>query len=137
LSGHDLSLSGHASRSERSFGLTVGGAFLLIAAVSYWRRRMGLAEVTGALGTVLVLGGLLAPTLLRLPNRLWWKVALVLGWINSRILLGAVFFLVLTPIGTWWRVRGKDPMGRRRAGWTGWSPRPPRFQDPKHYRKMY
>ena len=137
MSGHELSQSGHASRSERSFGLTVGGAFLLIGALSYWRHRIGLAEVTGGLGAVLVLGGLLAPSLLRLPNRLWWKVALVLGWVNSRILLGTLFFLILTPIGIWWRVRGKDPMGRRHQRWPGWSPRPARFRDPKHYRKMY
>ena len=137
MSGRDLSLSRNASRSERSFGLTVGGAFLLIAAVAYWRDRIGLAQVTGGLGALLVIFGLLAPSLLRLPNRLWWKMALVLGWINSHILLGGLFLLVFAPIGVWWRIRGKDPLSRRRDRWPGWSDRPPRFRDPKHFKKMY
>jgi hypothetical protein len=37
----------------------------------------------------------------------------VLGWINTRIILGAVFFLVVTPIGAVRRLLGKDPMGKK------------------------
>jgi hypothetical protein len=137
LTEHGVSHSGSAARSERSFGLTVGGAFLLIGAVAFWRNRMWLAQVTGGLGALLVFFGLVAPSLLRLPNRLWWKIAFVLGWVNSRILLGGLFFLLLAPIGVWWRIRGKDPLTRRRDRWPGWSPRPARFRDPQHFKKMY
>lgn len=117
--------------------MTVGSAFLLIGAVAFWRERVLLAQITGGLGALLVLFGLAAPSLLRLPNRLWWKIALVLGWVNSRILLGGVFFVILSPIGVWWRIRRKDPLGRHRDRWPGWSSRPPRYKDPKHFRKMY
>jgi hypothetical protein len=37
----------------------------------------------------------------------------VLGWINTRIILGAVFYLVVTPIGMLRSWSGNDPMGRR------------------------
>ena len=137
MTGHGVSLSGSAARSERSFGITVGSAFLLIGAVAFWRNRPLLAQITGGLGALLVLFGLTAPSLLRLPNRLWWKIALVLGWVNSRILLGGVFFVILSPIGVWWRIRRKDPLSRHRDRWPGWSPRPPRYKDPKHFKKMY
>lgn len=117
--------------------MIVGSAFLLIGAVAFWRERVLPAQITGGLGALLVLFGLAAPSLLRLPNRLWWKIALVLGWVNSRILLGGVFFVILSPIGVWWRIRRKDPLGRDRDRWPGWSSRPPRYKDPKHFRKMY
>jgi hypothetical protein len=37
----------------------------------------------------------------------------VLGWINTRIILGFVFYVVVTPIGLYRRLLGKDPMGRQ------------------------
>jgi hypothetical protein len=36
----------------------------------------------------------------------------ILGWINTRIILGFVFYLIVTPIGFIRRLLGKDPMGK-------------------------
>lgn len=130
-------MSGNAARSERSFGLSVGGVCVVIGAVAVWRGHMRLAEITGGLGAALVLAGLLSPVLLRIPSRLWWKLSYAMGWFNTRVLLSVVFVLILVPIGLWWRLRGKDPMSRRRQRSSGWSPCPPRYRDTQHYTKMY
>ena len=37
----------------------------------------------------------------------------VLGWINTRIILGVIFYFIVTPIGIVRRWLGKDPMGRQ------------------------
>jgi hypothetical protein len=47
--------------------------------------------------------------------RLWMSVGEVLGWINSRIILGALFYLLFTPLGLCMRLRGKDSMRRTLA----------------------
>lgn len=63
--------------------------------------------------------GLFALAALTLPAALepiyhaWMKLALVLAWINSRVILGIAFFLVLMPIGLVFKVMGRDPMARR------------------------
>ena len=41
---------------------------------------------------------------------LWFKLAEALGWINSRILLSLIFYLVLYPISIFYRISGKDPL---------------------------
>jgi hypothetical protein len=41
---------------------------------------------------------------------LWNKIALVLGWINTRIILGMVFYLFLLPIALLFRAFTKNPM---------------------------
>jgi hypothetical protein len=110
---------------------------LVIAALAYWRGRLTLAQATAITGTLLVVLGLVYPPLLRVPNRLWWRFSHILGWINSRIILGFLFFVVLAPIGLWWRVKGKDPLARKRAHWTGWSARPARYRNRQHFTKMY
>ncbi len=50
---------------ERSFGISVGGVLLLIAAVLWWRGRITSAEIVGGIGAVLLVLGLTAPRLLK------------------------------------------------------------------------
>ena len=122
---------------ERAFGLSVGTVLGLIAAFAVWRGRIGAAEVLGAIGAVLIVLGYLRPALLYWPSKAWWRFAIALGHFNARVILTVAFGLVLTPLGLLWRVIGKDPMGRRRANWHGWTPYPKRYRDPNHYSRMY
>ena len=50
------------------------------------------------------------PKLLLYPYRIWMKLGHILGWINSRIILGLVFLLVLQPISLIMRILGHDPL---------------------------
>lgn len=89
-----------------------------------------------ALGGVLVVLGRVAPWTLRVPNRYWWRVAQVLGWINTRVLLTLFYALVLTPVGVVMRAFGRNPL-RPTEAHTSWSPYAARRRDPKHYEKMF
>ena len=50
------------------------------------------------------------PRLLLFPYRAWMKIGLILGWLNSRIILGLVFLIVLQPIALIMRILGHDPL---------------------------
>ena len=69
------------------------------AAFVWWRGSPTLGLVLLVTGTLLLGLGLVAPSALRVPNRLWWRVALAVGWVNTRILLTLFFAVVLTPVG--------------------------------------
>ena len=122
---------------DRSFGITVGPVLLLIAAYGLWRGRIWQAEVFGAIGAILLILGLTKPSLLKWPSAVWWRFAMVLGYVNARVILTVLFFLVLTPVGLVWRLIGRDPLSRRRRNWPGWSPSPARYRDPNHFTRMY
>lgn len=122
---------------ERSFGISVGTVLVAVAGYLLWRGRVFGAEVTGGIGLVLVLGGLVAPRLLKWPSALWWKLTFALGYVNARVILSIAFLVVLTPIGLIWRVIGRDPLARRRASWRGWTPYPSRYADRSHFTRMY
>jgi len=94
----------------RKFGLTVGGAFLAITAILWWRGRHGVAPYTGALGTLLILAGLLIPTLLGPVNRAWMGLAHLISKVTTPIFMGVVYFVVLTPIGLGMRLAGRRPL---------------------------
>ena len=99
--------------SNRAFGLVFSAIFLLIAvgpllvghAVNMW------SFVAAALfGVVAVI----MPALLAPLNRLWTRFGLLLHRIVSPLVLGIMFFLVITPMGLVMRVLGKDPLRLRR-----------------------
>ena len=50
------------------------------------------------------------PGLLHYPYIAWMKLGYILGWINSRIILGLVFLVVLQPIALVMRSFGYDPL---------------------------
>jgi len=56
---------------------------------------------------------LVAPASLFSVYRIWMKFGHVAGWINTRIILGILFFLVFLPAGLLMRIFAKDPMSRK------------------------
>ena len=87
---------------------------------------------------LLLLIAFTAPRVLDAPNRVWMRFARALGWVNSRILLTLLFFVVITPYGALQRLVGRDRLGRTWHGATPtWSPAPERLRDPKHYEHLY
>ena len=54
--------------------------------------------------------GILKPNLLFYPFKGWMGLGLALGWINSRVILGLVFLLVLQPIALIMKFVGHDPL---------------------------
>jgi Saxitoxin biosynthesis operon protein SxtJ len=129
---------GTAPRELRRFGLTVGGAFVLLAAASAWRGHAIPPRVLGALGLLLVVPALIAPRILGPVERWWMRFAEALGRVNTRIILAILYCLVITPFGLvrrWFQ----DPLDRRmRDGRPSvWVPRPRAPVDPARYRQQF
>jgi Saxitoxin biosynthesis operon protein SxtJ len=101
------------NKQLRSFGLTVGGVFALIGLSPLLFYGNNLRWWAVAVAGILILPALVYPKILFWPHKGWMFVGHVLGWINTRIILGVVFYLIVTPIGVFRRWLGKDPMGKR------------------------
>lgn len=102
--------------SNRGFGLIVGGVFGAIGLVRlylHWGEYVGtFTTICLVLGGLLVGLGLIAPSTLTVPNRLWMKLGLLLARVINPIVLGLVYLVVITPIGVLRQIFGKDPMAR-------------------------
>ncbi|HAF14717.1 MAG TPA: hypothetical protein DHU55_13100 [Blastocatellia bacterium] len=126
-------------RVEREFGLIVGGILVLLSGWWLYRGKfVNTAHFTLPLGALLLLLGLILPRALFYPNRGWMLLAEALSFVTTRIILGIVFFLVITPIGVVKRLSGWDPLNRRRGSSSSyWKPYSERQRDPRHYEKMF
>ena len=108
----------------RRFGLTVGGAFLLLTAITSYRGQGTIALVTGCVGVALVLAGLLMPTRLGPIERGWMRMALAMSRVTTPIAMAVVYFLVITPVGLVRNAMGRDPLHHVPQQGTFWKTRP-------------
>lgn len=117
----------------------MGGVLLLLSLWWLYRGKFpGVSHITLIIGPALVLLGLVFPRALVLPNRVWMAFAEVLSFVTTRIILGFVFFAIVTPIGVVKRLFGWDPLHRRAAASDSyWKPYSERQRDPHHYEKMF
>ncbi len=98
----------------RRFGFTVAIPLAILATLGAWRGHTILPAVLGGLAAALGGRAVLVPGLLGPVQRVWMAGAHALGSFNTRVLLGLVYFLALTPIGVIMRwVVGRDPLDRR------------------------
>jgi hypothetical protein len=94
----------------RKFGLTVGIAFLALAAIVAWRGHAIVATTLGLFGGMLSLAGLLIPRHLGPVERGWMAFALAISKVTTPVFMAVVYFLVLTPTGILRRILGRDPL---------------------------
>jgi predicted membrane metal-binding protein len=98
--------------SEKSFGIVFSVVFAIVAllpllgdgGVRFW--ALGISAVFLGLAFV-------KPTVLALPNRLWFRLGLLLNKIVSPIVMGLIFVLTVIPTGLILRARGKDPLRKK------------------------
>jgi hypothetical protein len=126
------------TRQARKTTLVVGAVLLPIAAWSLWRGRPLRAEVFGGIGSLLVLLALVAPRWTLPFHRAWMKLAAALGYVNSRILLGLMYYGVMTPMGLLMRLAGRDALRRRgKTSASYWIPRPRTRQDRRQFERLF
>ena len=97
----------------REFGLVTGGIVAgLFGLALPWLFTFQLPLWPWIVGGVLAAWALVAPESLRSPYRVWMRFGLALSVVTTPLILGIVFFLVVTPTALVIRVLGKDPMAR-------------------------
>ncbi|HKX12508.1 MAG TPA: SxtJ family membrane protein [bacterium] len=96
----------------RRFGIGVGAMILLVFGLALpWLAGRAWPRWPFILGLPLLLLGLAWPAWLRPLHFGWMKLAAVLAWVNTRIILAILFFLIFTPLAFFRRLLGKDPLG--------------------------
>lgn len=96
-------------RELRKFGITVGAMLVLIGfAFQLFANNYNVYMVVGTIGALLVLSGIIFPKILLPIHKVWMTLAVILGFVMTRVILSILFYLVVTPIGFIAKIFGKD-----------------------------
>ena len=93
--------------SEKSFGVVFSIVFLIVALYPLINSE-GLRIWALVVSIIFFLLAFLAPKILVLPNKLWFKFGLLIGSIVAPIVMAFVYFVTVLPTGLIMRLLGKD-----------------------------
>jgi len=101
------------STESRKSTCVVGCVLSALALWYLYRGRIVWSVAAGGFGVILLAIAALSARGSERFHHAWMKLAAGLGYVNSRILLSAMYFLVFTPAGMIRRMLGHDPLDRR------------------------
>lgn len=115
MSSQSDSLHGSTLPSERTFGFVFTGIFLIVSAY-LWSQdsKTTTIQIFLVLALVFFVFALLMPVALRPLNKAWYKLGLLMGRVVSPIVLGILFFILISPIAIVMRLAGRDPLKLRK-----------------------
>lgn len=91
----------------KTFGMTIGMALGLLGMWLLWRDKGGSYYLLVSSTAFLALS-VIFPLFLKPVHKVWMSLAIILGWVMTRVILIILFYLVVTPIGLLARVCGKN-----------------------------
>ena len=98
-------------KALRDFGLIMAVMLIVMFGVVFpWLFSFATPYWPFIAAFVFAVVALLKPMLLAPVNRIWLKLSIVLGWINTRLIMGLMFFFLIVPMGLVLRLLGKDPL---------------------------
>jgi len=77
-----------------------------------WKGHSG-STLFLSLAALLIIPGLLFPKVLKPVNKAWMILALLMGWVMTRVILSIVFYAVMMPIALIMRLKGSDLLNMR------------------------
>jgi len=106
----------------RRFAFTVGAAFVLLGGLLSWRGARVAPAISLGLGGLLIGAGLIAPAHLGWTQDRWMMLAHLISRVTTPIFMGAVFFVVMTPIGLLRRWLAPNALAHEDKDGSFWKP---------------
>jgi len=139
MSSTSNSLHGSKLPSEPTFGLVFTIIFFLATGYA-WFQNFSNAWVEVFLGLTLIflICTLAVPTVLRPLNKAWYQLGLLMGRFVSPIVLGILFFIVITPVAIAMRLVGRDALLlKKRNVDSYWIDRKPLGPEPESFKEQF
>ena len=96
----------------KQFSIVIGIVFVLIGFYQFsFTNNSGFYSFSS--GLLILIIGHLVPKVLLPFQKLWMIFSVIIGWIMSRVILTILFYFVMSPIGLFLRIMGKDILNKK------------------------
>jgi len=135
---HEIKNINSTETDLKLFGVTMGITLIVIAVTMFFGHSFYYPYFAIA-GLAFIVFAYAFPIILKPFQKAWMSLAIVLGWVSTRIILSLLYFLVITPIGLIARVAGKSfldiKIDRKRMSY--WNYRAKKNYDPADSEKQF
>jgi hypothetical protein len=121
----------------KGFGLTMGVVFLVFSGLLFFRQKYTVAGDVLAVSCIFFIVGFVFSFLLKPVYIVWMRFAFILGWINTRIILVILFYLIFTPVGLFMRLFRVDLLERKMKEETYWKEKEKVEFNPLNYERRF
>ncbi|MFN0279239.1 MAG: SxtJ family membrane protein [Pyrinomonadaceae bacterium] len=122
----------------RKTALLVSAVLIIASAVFWYRGSVTTPLVLVSIAVILSFTGFFVPQFAKLFHRGWMHFAFALGYVNSRILLTLIYFLMFVPYGILSRIFRRDPLQiRKPRSETYWNRREVTRQTKEQFERLF
>ena len=127
-----------SSRKDlKNFGVTIGFILLMISAFLFVREKDSFIYFS-SIGSILIILGAITPVILKPIYKIWMTFAVIIGWIMTRVILSVLFFSIITIIGIFTRLIGKDFLNlKSKNNESYWNTRNKEYELNQDYEKQF
>jgi hypothetical protein len=122
---------------DRKFVFTVSAAFVFLTGILMWRGRPAIAMIPAGLAALLMLLSVVQARWIPGIRRAWMAGAHAISRVTTPIILGIVYYLVLTPTGLIRRLLGKSSLRATERHDSFWATREVKARPPADMRRQF
>jgi hypothetical protein len=124
-------------KTLRQFGVTLGIVFLVISGLLFLRQKYVGVVCCLVVASIFLIIGVVSPVILKPAYIGWMRFAFILEWINTRVILVVLFYLIFTPMGLLMRLFRVDLLERKNKAGTCWKKKEKGTFNPLDYERRF
>tara|TARA_B100000575_G_C22649708_1_gene399053 strand:- start:104 stop:514 length:411 start_codon:yes stop_codon:yes gene_type:complete len=127
-----------SSRKDlKNFGVTIGFILLMIGAFLFVREKDSFIYFS-SIGLIFIGLSIITPTVLKPAYKIWMTFAVIIGWVMTRVILSVLFYLIISTIGIFARLVGKDFLNlKSKNNESYWNIRNKEYEFNQDYEKQF
>jgi hypothetical protein len=124
--------------SNRKFGWSFSAVFLSVAVYGAWNFSTFWTTLLFVIAFIFAVLTVTAPSLLTVLNKLWYKLGMLIARFLNPIVLGFIFFVIITPVALITRLLGRDVLRiKKRTVSSYWIDRIPAGPDSESFKNQF
>ena len=127
-----------SSRKDlKNFGVTIGFILLMTGVFLFVREKDSFIYIF-SIGLIFIGLGIINPVALKTMYRIWMTFAIIIGWVMTRVILSVLFYLIISTIGIFARLVGKDFLNlKSKSNESYWNIRNKEYELNQDYEKQF
>ena len=133
----ELNNIGSSRKDLKNFAFIIGFILIVIGVFLFFREKDSFIYFS-SIGLIFIGLGIITPAALKPIYKIWMTFAIIIGWVMTRVILSVLFYLIISTIGIFARLVGKDFLNlKSKNNESYWNIRNKEYEMNQDYEKQF